>query len=194
MTAAANDASWFGEARKNARWLMVLGIVQIVAGFLAIGSPLIAGITVTLVVGGVLAVSGVARLIEAFKAGWFGAGVWGFLSGAFAVVVGGYMVFRPGVGLTSLTLLLAMYLVIYGIERVVIGFKIKPVPGWRATMFGGFAGIVLGFLIWRQWPLSGTWAIGTLVGVHLLFAGWSTLAIGTAARRMAKEASEAAPA
>lgn len=190
-----NDAAqtpWLTEASKNAGWLIVLGVVQVIAGFVAMGSPLIVGIAVTLLVGISLGISGVARLIEAFKAGSFGAGALGFLSGLFALIVGGYLAFRPGVALATLTLVLAIYFVVDGIERIVVGFKLRPVAGWGVTVFGGGAGVILGVLIWRQWPVSGTWAVGTLVGIHLLFTGWSTIAIGSAARRVTKAASDEA--
>ena len=59
-------------------------------------------------------------------------------------------------------------------------------------MFGGVLGIVLGIMIWRRWPLSGVWAIGTLVGIHLLFTGMTLVGIGSAARRGIKDVQETA--
>jgi uncharacterized membrane protein HdeD (DUF308 family) len=46
--------------------------------------------------------------------------------------------------------------------------------------------IVLGILLLKEWPLSGLWAIGTLVGINLLFAGFSFISIVSAARGLAK--------
>jgi hypothetical protein len=48
---------------------------------------------------------------------------------------------------------------------------------------------VLGFLLLKEWPLSGLWAVGTLVGINLLFAGFSIIAVGSAARALAKRVS-----
>jgi uncharacterized membrane protein HdeD (DUF308 family) len=182
---------WLKEAKKNAGLLIALGVIEVIAGFLALGSPLIAGLAVTVLVGIALIVAGVTRLIGAFKAGSFGAGALAFLSGALAVIVGGYMLARPGIGLTSLTLVLAIYLFVDGVTRLGIGFKMKPVKGWGTTVFSGIAGIALGFLIWRQWPLSAAWAVGTLTGIHLIFAGWSMVGIGAAARKGTSEVQEA---
>ena len=184
-------SAWFEEAKKSATTLIALGIVEVIAGVFAITSPLIAGITVIILVGMMLVVCGITRLIGVFKAGSFGAGLPAFLSGVFAVAVGAYMVFRPGIGLTGLTLVLAVYLFVDGVTRVALGFKMKPAKGWGTTMFGGVAGIFIGFLIWRQWPLSGAWLVGTLMGVHLLITGWTVTGIGFAARKGTSAVKEA---
>jgi uncharacterized membrane protein HdeD (DUF308 family) len=45
--------------------------------------------------------------------------------------------------------------------------------------------LLLGFLLLKEWPLTGLWAIGTLVGINLLFAGFSMISMGSAARKLA---------
>ena len=65
--------------------------------------------------------------------------------------------------------------------------------GWGWTAFDGVVGILLAILIWRQWPVSGVWAIGILVGIRLIFGGWGLFALGSAAKAVAGAAeSEAA--
>ena len=156
-------SAWLKEAKKNAGWLIALGVIEIIIGILALGSPLMVGIAISWLIGLMLVAVGITRLIEAFKAGSFGAGVLGFLSGLLAVVLGGYVTLRPGIVLATLTLVLAIYLFVDGLQRLMLGFKIKPEQGWGWMVFGGIASIILGLLIWRRWPLSGVWAIGTLV-------------------------------
>ena len=176
-------SAWLKEAKKNAGWLIALGVIEIIIGILALGSPLMVGIAISWLIGLMLVAVGVTRLIEAFKAGSFGAGVLGFLSGLLAVVLGGYVALRPGIVLATLTLVLAIYLFVDGLQRLMLGFKIKPEQGWCWMVFGGIASIILGLLIWRRWPLSGVWAIGTLVGIHLLISGWTMVAIGMVAKK-----------
>ena len=50
--------------------------------------------------------------------------------------------------------------------------------GWFWLLVGGIAAIILALMIWRDWPFSGEWAIGILVGIRLIFAGWSMVALG----------------
>jgi polyhydroxyalkanoate synthesis regulator phasin len=95
------------------------------------------------------------------------------------------MIFRPLVGLVTMTLLLAIYFLIDGISEIVAAFKIKPDQGWGWVLFNGIIAVLLGFMIWRQWPVSGAWAIGLLVGIHILMTGWSMIILGSGARRVA---------
>lgn len=188
MSAVADTVkSWTKEAKKNAGLLIVLGVIEIIAGFLAIASPLIAGLAVTVVVGVMLVISGTVRLIGVFKAESFGAGTLAFLGGVMALVAGLTMVAFPGLGLTTLTLILTAYLFADGVSRVIVGFKVKPEKGWGRIVFGGVMSVVLGVLIGRQWPLSGDWAVGTLVGINMIFAGWSAIGLGSGARSVADD-------
>ena len=69
------------------------------------------------------------------------------------------------------------FLLMDGVVRGVFAFKIKPLSGWGMQLISGIASIVLAVLIWRDWPLSGLWAIGTLLGIRMLFAGFGMLAL-----------------
>ncbi len=186
----SSTSDWLKEAKRNAGVLVTLGVIEIIVGVVALGSPFQAGIAVSLVVGIALVVAGITRLVGSLKAGSFGAGALALLSGLLAVGVGGYMVMRPGLGLVALTLVLAFYFFVDGIDRIVIGFKMKPSIGWMWSVIGGVIGLVLGVLIWRQFPVSGTWAVGTLVGIHLIISGWGLVGIGREARKGVSEAQQ----
>ena len=193
MSAKLSTLSWIDEARKGSRWIIVLGIIQILIGIVAIASPMITGLAVTAIAGVLLLISGIFQIIQAFKSGNWGVGVVAFLGGAFAVICGILVLFDPLRGLAALTLVLAIYFVIDGIQRIVLAFRLRPVAGWVWMLFGGGLSMLLGVLIWSRWPLSGVWAVGTLVGIHILFGGWTMVAIAMAARRVTDVlASEAA--
>ncbi|MEE8492318.1 MAG: HdeD family acid-resistance protein [Acidimicrobiia bacterium] len=179
------QARWLNEARGNARVLMVLGFIQIIVGIFAIGAPLASGVAITMLIGSILILAGIIRLFCALKAGSFGSGVLAFLGGAVAILAGGYILSRPGVGLAALTWILALYFVISGIGEVIVGFGMKPVKGWGWTVFSGVAGLVLGIMIWRQFPLSGAWAVGTLVGIYFIMGGWGMIGVASAAKAAA---------
>jgi uncharacterized membrane protein HdeD (DUF308 family) len=179
------DGTWIEEANKNSGLLIFLGIMTVVFGILAVGAPLITGITVAVMVGFLLLFMGVARVFHAFKAQSWGAGIWGFLVGLLAAAAGLMTIFRPMAGLMSLTLFLAAYFFVDGVCEIIAAFKIKPDQGWGWVLFNGIVAVLLGVMIWRQWPVSGAWAIGILVGVHILMSGWSMIILGTGARRVA---------
>ena len=154
-------------------------------------APLMAGMTVALMVGFLLVAAGIMRTVFAFKCKSWGKGILVFVLGLLTLLVGFYMVARPGLALVSLTLFLAAYFVVDGIFEIIEAFDLKPLKGWGWMLFGGVASILLGIMIWRQWPLSGAWAVGILVGIKLVFAGWAMAGIGVAGRSIAGAAEDA---
>jgi uncharacterized membrane protein HdeD (DUF308 family) len=174
--------------KKNARLAVVIGIIMLICGFVAIGSPLAAGLSVTIVVGVMLIVGGVAQCFLAFQAGAFGKGLLTFIMGALTAVAGFYLFNQPLAGLASITIFLAAYFVITGIFELVSAFQIRPAEGWGLMLFTGIVTLLLGIMIWRQFPLSGAWAVGMLFGIKLILSGWSLIFIGRSVRGAAKVA------
>ena len=179
------DATWTDEAKKNSGFLIFLGVMTVVFGIVAVGSPLITGVAVAVFVGFLLLASGVARIVHSLKSKQWGTGFWGTLIGVLGVAAGLLMIFRPLIGLVTMTMLIAIYFLVDGISEIIAAFKIKPDQGWGWVLFNGIIAVLLGFMIWRQWPVSGAWAIGLLVGIHILMTGWSMIILGTGARRVA---------
>jgi uncharacterized membrane protein HdeD (DUF308 family) len=177
-------ARWAHEAKKNATWLIVLGVLTAILGVLAIASPMMTGIAVTLFIGGLLAFMGVLQIIAAFKSGQWGSGIIGTLIGLLSIAAGLLMIFRPGIGLATLTLFLAAYFLVDGIFEIIAAFKMKPESGWGWMLFNGIIAALLGFLLWRQWPVSGSYAIGVLFGIHILMSGIVMAVVGFGARRI----------
>jgi uncharacterized membrane protein HdeD (DUF308 family) len=177
-----------GTIKRHAGLGMALGTGIVIAGVLAVLSPLIAGLSVTIAVGVLLIMSGASRLYLAFKMGSFGAGLLVFVLGLLSLGVGGYLVSRPGIGLSALTLFLAVYFVADGVIEIIWSFRLRPIKGWGWTLFSGIAALVLGIMIWRQFPVSGEWAVGTITGIHMILAGSAIALLSRAARRHAKAA------
>ena len=63
----------------------------------------------------------------------------------------------------------------------------KPVKGWAWALIGGVASLLLGIMIWWQFPLSGEWAVGILTGIRMIFGGMWVIAIGRGVRGAAEE-------
>lgn len=182
MAEAGIQVSWLEEAKKNAGWITFFGVAQIVLGVLAVGSPLVAGIALAVMAGAFVTAGGIIRILAAFKAGTWGAGILGFLVGILALLGGLLIISNPFFGLASLALMLAVYFVVEGFATIALAFKVKPVAGWGWTLLSGVITLFLGAMIWSQWPLSGVWAVGTLVGIHLIFDGWAEIAVASAIR------------
>ena len=182
-------SGWIQEAKKNAGWLVALGVLIVITGFLAIASPLASGLSVVVFLGIALTIGGVARTIAAFSAGSFGQGTLAFIGGILTFGAGLILAARPGIGLATLTLMLGSYLLVDGISSAVLALRVRPESGWGFMLFSAVMGVILGFLLLREWPVSGVWAIGTLLGVDLLVSGFSMISVGSAARSLAKRVS-----
>ena len=174
--------------KTNARLAVIVGIIMVVCGFLAIASPLAAGLSVTVFVGVMLIVGGIAQCFLAFQAGAFGKGLLVFIMGVLTAVAGFYLLNQPIAGLASITIFLAAYFVITGVVELVSAFQIRPAEGWGLMLFNGIVTLLLGIMIWRQFPLSGAWAVGILFGVKMILSGWSLIFIGRGVSDVAKEA------
>ncbi len=174
--------------KKNSGTATWMGVVLLVAGFLSLGAPLLAGISIVLAMGVMLLAGGISQMFFAFKAGSFGKGLLIMVMGLITVGVGGYMVTSPGIALASLTLFLAAWFLVVGVSEMIWSFQLRPISGWGLTLFSGIVSLLLGIMIWRQFPMSGAWAIGVLVGIKLIISGWWLIFLGRGVKRIAAEA------
>jgi uncharacterized membrane protein HdeD (DUF308 family) len=164
--------------RKNARLAVIAGIVLLFCGVLSIGSPLAAGVSVTVIVGVFLAIGGISQCVLAFQAGALGRGILIFLMGTLTTIAGFYLFNQPLSGLAAITLFLAAYFVAIGVVELFAALQMRPAPGWGFMLANGAITFVLGAMIWRQFPVSGAWAVGLLFGIKLVFSGMFLIAIG----------------
>jgi len=85
--------------------------------------------------------------------------------------------------LSFLTLLLVVFFVVEGTGKMVSAFSYRPSSGWVWMFVSGVLSLLLALIIWNQWPVSGMWAVGVLVGVDLLSTGASMVVLALALRR-----------
>ena len=172
---------------------MIWGILMLICGFLAITLPLASGIGVAIVIGWLLLISGVWHLLFGFRSG---SGVGGFLWQLLLAIVYGaaglMILLYPVAGVASLTLVLATFLLIEAALEIALYFSIRRKVNAGVVLLDAIITLLLGILIWAQWPFSSVWALGTLVGVSLIFSGISRLMLSSAVSRGATAATRAA--
>ena len=183
MSLESNGALFMENIKKDAGLTRLLGGVVMLVGLLSMVSPLVAGLSVTMAVGIMLAIGGIGQLVFAVKTG---TGLFSIVMAALTVILGAYMLSNIGAALASLTIYIAAFFIIGGITEAIMAFQLKPASGWGWALFSGLITVLLGAMIWNQFPLTGEWAIGTLVGIKLVFSGWSLLMFGMVARSAAK--------
>ena len=177
------------EIRSGGRRMTFLGVITILLGLAAIATPMLTGLSVVMIVGVFVIIAGIMRMAWAFAAGTFGRGLLAFAIGGLILLCGLALVANPLLGSGLLTVIIAICLIADGIAEVMGSFRLGSGSGRGWLLVGGIVSIVLGVMIWRQYPLSGGWAIGVLLGVRLLFAGMAMMTGGSAARKIANAAS-----
>jgi uncharacterized membrane protein HdeD (DUF308 family) len=163
---------------------LVWGVLLILFGMIAVGSPLVAAVAVNAVVAWLIVLAGVVHLIVAFRGHGAGSMIWKLLVGIAYVCFGGYLIVHPLLGVASLTLLLASLFVIEGVLDIVLYVKTRPIQGSTWVLVDGVVTLLLGLMIYMQWPSSSAWAIGTLVGISMIFSGVSRIMMSLAVRKM----------
>jgi uncharacterized membrane protein HdeD (DUF308 family) len=131
-----------------------------------------------------LIVGGIARMVGVFSADSFGHGLLALVGGVLTLLAGVVTVVLPGLGLATLTLVLAIWLLADGLAGIMLSFRVKPGHGWGWILLGSIAAIVLGCLLFARWPWSGIVAVGLLAGIQMLVSGLVMISIGSAVRRL----------
>jgi uncharacterized membrane protein HdeD (DUF308 family) len=162
------------------------GVLLIVFGMVAVGLPLLAAVAVNALVAWLIVLAGVVHLMLAFRAHGAGSRIWKALVGIAYVCVGGYAIVHPLLGVASLTLLLASLFLIEGILDIVLYVKMRPIHGSSWVLIDGIVTLLLGALIYMQWPSSSAWVIGTLVGISMIISGAARVAMSLAVRGAAE--------
>jgi len=177
-----NAETAVGTARKASGWSMLWGILMFICGILAISLPLASSIGIVIVLAWLILFAGVFHLIFAFQSHSVGGFLWQVLLAIAYGIAGIYMLMNPLLGVLSLTLVLAVFLLFEGILEIALYFGMRRVrhSGW--VLFDGIVTLILGILIWSHWPSSSVWVIGTLVGISLIFSGISRFMLSLAVR------------
>jgi uncharacterized membrane protein HdeD (DUF308 family) len=157
-------------------------ILLIVVGFFALALPFEAGIAIAIVVAVLVIVAGIAHLAGTFAARTTGGFFWRLLVGCAYLIAGVYLLINPKLSLVSLTLALAVLFLMEGVFHIVTYFQVKSVPGSGWILFDGIVTLILAVMIWKSWPASAVWALGTIVGINLLMSGFTRLMYSRAVR------------
>lgn len=175
----------------NVAFLVILGFFLAMFGLMAMAAPLAVGLDVELIVGILLVGRGSMQLYYGIKVRHWGhglvtyLGVGSILMALLSVACGVLMIAWPLTGLRYLILLLAGYLVVTGGFDLLHAIELRAVKGWVIVFLNGLAGVALGWMIWKQWPVSQEWAIGILVGANMLLSGFTLAGLGAANRKIA---------
>jgi uncharacterized membrane protein HdeD (DUF308 family) len=172
--------------RRGWKTLMAVGVLAIFVGCAAIVVPAVAAVGTAIFIGWILVIVGAFLVAAAFTAHSIGTVVVRLLWAALTVIVGVWLIADPHNGAVSLTLLLGIYFLLMGLTRTAVAFAGRGQQGAGLVGLSGIAGILIGILILAKLPSSADWAIGLLVGIDLIFAGWTLTSVALVGRDLSR--------
>ncbi len=162
--------------------VLIIGSILAVLGLVCILVPFQSGMAVSVLLGALLIAGGVIRTMFAFIGISWGSLLFRLVFGVLMILCGIWMVANPGVGVRALTMALAVYLLVDGIFAIIFSFQLRPGAGGGWMLLNGILGVLIAALIWYQWPMSGDFAFGVLMGIKLLADGSTLIGLGMAGR------------
>jgi uncharacterized membrane protein HdeD (DUF308 family) len=166
--------------------LMFVGVAAIVLGAIAILVPAVASVGTAIFIGWLLVVVSGVLFAGAFSAHSIGTVAVRIAWALVTLLVGLWLIVEPHNGTLTLTLILGIYFLFMGLTRITIAFIARGQPNAGLVGLSGAAGLIIGILILAKFPSSADWAIGLLVGIDLIFAGWTLTSVALLGKELAK--------
>jgi uncharacterized membrane protein HdeD (DUF308 family) len=164
-------------------WIVALGVVYLIVGFVALGSVVTATVASVLVVGVMMIIAGVAEVFSAFQIkSWSKFLLWALLGVLY--IIAGFVTFEnPLLAAALLTLVLGVSLIASGIMRIILAFSMKRETPWVLVLLSAVITLLLGLLILAHWPVSSLYILGLFLGIDLIMAGAGWIGLGLGLRR-----------
>jgi len=154
---------------------LVSGILLTVLGAIALAAPFFTTIVSTAWIAFILGSAGFAKLFYAFRTREEGGFIWKLLLSILYLSVALSLLINPVTGAITITLLIGSFFLTEGTFESILAFRLRPQKNWAWVLLNGIVTILLGALIWFQWPSNAPWLLGTFVGVSILFTGISRI-------------------
>jgi len=158
--------------------LMALGIV----------ATLTAGLSTIVAVdffGWILVIAGAGVTLHAFWAKRWSGFFLQLFSGLLYLVAGWMLATHGELSAIALTLVIAISFVVQGAFRIGAALSTR-IDGWDGLLVSGIITLLLGLMIWNEWPLSGVWVIGLFVGIDMFFYGGWFVSLALAVRTLGR--------
>src|SRR3954466_4930287 len=176
-------------AAVRAHWkaFLVEGILLVVLGLAGMILPPLASLAVTIFLGWMFLISGVAGLALTFWARGLPGFWWSLFSAVLAIGAGIVLLIQPVQGTLTLTIVVGAYFLAEGVATIMYALEHRKelTERWAWLLTSGIMDILIACFILAGLPGSALWALGILVGINLLFGGATLIAMALAARNAA---------
>jgi uncharacterized membrane protein HdeD (DUF308 family) len=168
-------------------WMAFLieGILLVILGLAAMIVPPLASLAVTIFLGWMFLISGIAGLVLTFWARKMPGFWWSLISAALAVAAGIILLAQPVQGTLTLTVVVGAYFLAEGVATIMYALEHRRELSerWAWLLVAGIMDLLIAAVIIAGLPGSALWAVGLLVGINLLFGGATLIGMALAARQ-----------
>jgi len=170
--------------RSHWKAFLIEGILLAILGLAAMVVPPLASLAVTIFLGWMFLISGIAGLALTFWARGMPGFWWSLISAILAIGAGIILVARPVQGTLTLTIVVGVYFLAEGVATIMYALEHRRelTNRWSWLLVAGLMDILIAFIIISGLPGTAGWAIGLLAGVNLLFGGATMIGLALAAR------------
>jgi uncharacterized membrane protein HdeD (DUF308 family) len=173
--------------REHWKAFLIEGILLVILGLAAMILPPLASLAVTILLGWMFLISGIAGLALTFWARRMPGFWWSLLSAVLAVVAGIILLAQPVQGTLTLTIVVGVYFLAEGVATILYALEHRKELSerWAWLLTAGVMDILVAGIIIAGLPGSALWALGVLVGINMLFGGATLIGMALAARNSA---------
>jgi uncharacterized membrane protein HdeD (DUF308 family) len=183
---AALIVAWRRQISDHWKLFLTIGALMVATGIFAIFVPVIFSISVAILVGWALVIGGVFQLGHVFRRGAGLERVASLLLGLITVIAGLALLLFPLDGTITLTIVLIAWFFVSGGMQLAAWWEARHAGRSWVLLLNALASVVLGILIWVDFPSSASWAIGLLVGIEFLLWGNALIMAAIAGRALAQ--------
>lgn len=163
--------------QKHWKLFFAEGVFFVILGTLTIIVPYVFTLGIIIFLGWLLLIGGIFQIIRAVSIiNMPGFSLW-LAIGLLQTIIGYLLVTEPAQGSQTITLLLTVFFAIEGLAKIYFALMMRPLPQWNWIFFSGITALALAIVVWMGWPQTGLWVLGLLLGINMVFLGWSLIQI-----------------
>jgi uncharacterized membrane protein HdeD (DUF308 family) len=165
------------QLQRHWRLFLAEGLFFIVLGLLAILVPHIFSVVMVIFLGWLILFGGVVQMARALLfSNMPGFGLW-LAMGVLQIILGYLLIAKPIAGVVTLTMLITLFFAVEGTVKIMLAFTMRPLANWRFMLFSGMTALIFAVIVWISWPETAHWLLGLLLGINMVFMGWSLVRI-----------------
>ena len=159
------------------KFFLAEGIFFIILGLCAVVIPQFFTVAIVVFLGWIILFGGIIQIGRAFMfSDMPGFVLWLFM-GILQIVVGYLFIAEPGAGVLTLTMLVTLFFALEGVAKISLALMMRPLANWGFILFSGITALAFALIIWISWTETANWLLGMLLGINMIFMGWSLVKI-----------------